>query len=358
MASPSDSEASVPPSTPLTPQPTGPLLPPQPTLAPTAVAASPPRNPIDSFYAELNAKGYEFAEPEHPPEVEPEHPPEVAAAIKLKILIDGKDLNMAIAENAAATSKATRGPKAPKTPKTLKAPKAPKAPPMKLRILMNGKDLALSIAEAAEAAAAATATVPTPGFKKPTLPVDVNPEAEPAVVIKEMYNQMEAAAILKSPVQLQASDDSFKQKESDELMLLVEEARDAVAFTESPAAPASAIDVRNRAIVDLLHRRQLARNIFVTHNLGFPRVLHWLVSNNLINCMQWITPDAFAVNDLGGVAQLIEWGFLGRISNLSEFSLTLEVFGFVGVSQDGKVFKHKNDLFIEGRQDLLNDIRA
>ncbi|PQM41458.1 uncharacterized protein Pyn_20609 [Prunus yedoensis var. nudiflora] len=76
MISPSDSAASVPPSTPLIPQRTGPPLPPQftgpplppqPTLALTAVAASPPRIPIDSFYAELNAKGYKFAEPEHPP---------------------------------------------------------------------------------------------------------------------------------------------------------------------------------------------------------------------------------------------------------------------------------------------------
>lgn len=210
MASPYDSEASVPPSTP---------LPPQPTLAPTAVAPSPPRNPIDSFYAELNAKGYKFAEPEHSPEVEPEHLPEVAAAIKLKIVIDGKDLKAAITEDAAATSKA------PKAPKTLKAPKAPKAPPMKLRILMNGKDLAQSMAEAAKAAATATTAVPTPRFRKPTLPVDVNPEVESAVdLIKEMYNGAVAVAILKSPIQLQASDDSFKEKELVELMLLVEEA--------------------------------------------------------------------------------------------------------------------------------------
>lgn len=105
---------------------------------------------------------------------------------------------------------------------------------------------------------------------------------------------------------------------------------DAVAFTESPAASAAAIDVRNRAIVDLLHRRQLARNIFVTHNLGFPRLLYWLVSNNLINCMQWITPDALAVNDFHGVTQLIEWGFLGRMSNISDFRFLLEV--FVGIT--------------------------
>ncbi|CAB4297603.1 unnamed protein product [Prunus armeniaca] len=89
MASPSDYAASVPPSTPLPPQPTGsPLspqstgitLPPQPTLAPTVVAISPPYIPIDSFYTELNVKGYKFAEPKYPPEAEPEHPPEIATA--------------------------------------------------------------------------------------------------------------------------------------------------------------------------------------------------------------------------------------------------------------------------------------
>ncbi|KAH0989269.1 hypothetical protein GBA52_000752 [Prunus armeniaca] len=89
MASHSDSAASVPPFTP---------LPPQPTLTPTDVAASPPRILIDNFYAELNAKGYKFVEPEHPPEAESENPPKVAdapskvgATINLKILINGKE---------------------------------------------------------------------------------------------------------------------------------------------------------------------------------------------------------------------------------------------------------------------------
>ncbi|CAB4267107.1 unnamed protein product [Prunus armeniaca] len=62
------------------PQSTGITLPPQPTLAPTVVAISPPYIPIDSFYTELNVNGYKFAEPKHPPEAEPEHPPEIAAA--------------------------------------------------------------------------------------------------------------------------------------------------------------------------------------------------------------------------------------------------------------------------------------
>ncbi|KAI5355505.1 hypothetical protein L3X38_008400 [Prunus dulcis] len=148
-------------------------LPPQPTLAPPAVEASPPRILIDSFYAELNAKGYKFVEPEHPPEAESEHSPEVSAApskvgatINLKILINGKDLNTTIAEEAAAIPKALN---APKTPKAIKAL------PIKLRILMNGKDIALAMAEAAEAAAPATAAFLTTSFRKSMLPIDVDP---------------------------------------------------------------------------------------------------------------------------------------------------------------------------------------
>ncbi|CAB4264550.1 unnamed protein product [Prunus armeniaca] len=70
--------------------------------------------------------------------LKPDHLPKVAAAlsktgvvINLKILINGKDLNIAIAEDVAAT------PNAPKAPKTLKAA------PIKLKIMMNGKDLEL-----------------------------------------------------------------------------------------------------------------------------------------------------------------------------------------------------------------------
>ncbi|CAB4295163.1 unnamed protein product [Prunus armeniaca] len=111
MASPFDSAASVPPSTPLSPQPTrpplppqftGPPLPPQPTLASTAMATSSPRIPIDNFYAKLNAKGYKFAEPEHPPEVTAA-PSKVGATINLKIFINDKDLNTAIIEDVATT---------------------------------------------------------------------------------------------------------------------------------------------------------------------------------------------------------------------------------------------------------------
>ncbi|KAI5355503.1 hypothetical protein L3X38_008398 [Prunus dulcis] len=88
------------------------------------------------------------------------------------------------------------------------------------------------MAEVAEVAAAATAAVPTPSVKKSMLPVDVDPEVESAVdLLKEMYNEVVAAAILKSL-----------------------EACDAVAFIESPTAPVAAIYVRNLAIVDLLHR--------------------------------------------------------------------------------------------------------
>ncbi|KAI5355506.1 hypothetical protein L3X38_008401 [Prunus dulcis] len=86
--------------------------------------------------------GYKFTKPEHPLEVEPKHPPEIAAApskaraaINLKILINGKDLNTAMAEDATATPK---------------APKALKATPIKLKISMNDKDIALAMAEAAE----------------------------------------------------------------------------------------------------------------------------------------------------------------------------------------------------------------
>ncbi|KAH0991488.1 hypothetical protein GBA52_002971 [Prunus armeniaca] len=152
MASSSDSAASVPPSTPqptghlLPPQSTGPPLPSQPTFAPTAVAASPPQILINSFYAELNAKAYKFAEPEHPLEAEPEHPLEVVAApskaeiaINLKILINDKYLNTTTAEDAAATLRAHNAPKASKTPKAIKIP------PIKLKILMNGKDIALAM---------------------------------------------------------------------------------------------------------------------------------------------------------------------------------------------------------------------
>ncbi|CAL8094270.1 unnamed protein product [Prunus armeniaca] len=201
-ASSFDSAAFVPPSTP---------LPPQPTLTPTAMAASPPRILIDNFYAELNANGYKFAELEHPPEAKLEHPPKVAAApskagvaINLKILIKGKDLNTAIAKDVTAT---------------LNAPKALKAALMKLKIVMNDKDIALVMAEVVEAAAAATATVPTSRFRKPMLLVNVDLEVESATdLLREMYNEVE-------------------------LMLLVEEACDAVAFIESPAAPAAAIDI-------------------------------------------------------------------------------------------------------------------
>ncbi|CAB4295165.1 unnamed protein product [Prunus armeniaca] len=213
-ASSSDSAAFVPPSTP---------LPSQPTLTPTAMAASPPRILIDSFYAELNANGYKFAELEHPPEAKPEHPPKVAAApskagaaINLKILIKGKDLNTAIAKDVTATLNAP------------KAPKALKAALMKLKILMNDKDIALAMTEVVEAAAAATATVPTSRLRKPLFPVNVDLEVESFTdLLKEMYNEVVASAILKSS----------------ELMLLVEEACDAVAFIESPAAPAAAIDI-------------------------------------------------------------------------------------------------------------------
>ncbi|KAH0991489.1 hypothetical protein GBA52_002972 [Prunus armeniaca] len=195
-ASSSDYAAFVPPSTP---------LPPQPTLTPTAMAASPPRILIDNFYAELNANGYKFAELEHPPEAKLEHPPKVAAtpskagaAINLKILIKGKDLNTAIAKDVTAT---------------LNAPKALKAALMKLKIVMNDKDIALVMAEVVEAAAAATATVPTSRFRKPMLPVNVDLEVESATdLLKEMYNEVVASAILKSLVQLQISYDSFNKK--------------------------------------------------------------------------------------------------------------------------------------------------
>ncbi|CAB4264552.1 unnamed protein product [Prunus armeniaca] len=307
-ASSFDSAAFVPPSTP---------LPPQPTLTPTAMAASPPRILIDNFYAELNANGYKFAELEHPPEAKLEHPPKVAAApskagvaINLKILIKGKDLNTAIAKDVTAT---------------LNAPKALKAALMKLKIVMNDKDIALVMAEVVEAAAAATATVPTSRFRKPMLlvnvdlevesatdllremynevvasailkspptslalhpqsigpllppmnckdivlamteaakvatpaiaavptprfrksmlPVVVDPEVESAVdLLKEMYNKVVAAAILKSPIQLQIYDDSFRKKEKEELMLLVKELCDAIAFIENPVTPVAAID--------------------------------------------------------------------------------------------------------------------
>ncbi|VVA13768.1 PREDICTED: uncharacterized protein [Prunus dulcis] len=136
MASPSDYAASVPPSILLPPQPTGPLLPPQ---------SDPLLPPKPTFYVELNAKGYKFTKPEHPLEVEPKHLPEIATApskagatINLKILINSKYLNTAMAEDATAT------PKAPKDSKALKAT------PIKLKILMNGKDIALAMAEAAE----------------------------------------------------------------------------------------------------------------------------------------------------------------------------------------------------------------
>ncbi|CAB4267105.1 unnamed protein product [Prunus armeniaca] len=200
MGSSSDSAAFVPPSI---------RLPPQPTLAPTAVAFSPHRIIIDSFYAKLNTKGYKFAELEHPPKAEPEHPPKVAAApskagatINIKIFINGKDLNTTIAEDVTAT---------PNAPKSLKAAL------IKLKILMNGKDIALIMAEAIKAAAAATAAVPTPCFRKPMLPVNVDPEVEFATdLLKEMYNEVVASAILKSPVQLQISYDSFNKKRKNE----------------------------------------------------------------------------------------------------------------------------------------------
>ncbi|KAH0989270.1 hypothetical protein GBA52_000753 [Prunus armeniaca] len=108
MAYLSDSATSVLPSTllppqpagpPLHPQSTGPSLPPQPRLAPTTVAASLPRILIDSFYAELNAEGYKFAKPEHPPKVATALS-KAGAMINLKILINNKDLNTAIAEDA------------------------------------------------------------------------------------------------------------------------------------------------------------------------------------------------------------------------------------------------------------------
>ncbi|CAB4295167.1 unnamed protein product [Prunus armeniaca] len=185
MASSSDSAASVPPSTPqptghlLPPQSTGPSLPSQPTFASKVVAASPPRILINSFYAELNAKTYKFAELEHPLEAETEHPLEVAAApskaeiaINLKILINDKDLNTTIAEDAAATLRAHNAPKASKTPKALKIP------PIKLKILMNGKDIALAMAEAAEDSADTTAAILTPCFRKPMLSVNVDPEVK------------------------------------------------------------------------------------------------------------------------------------------------------------------------------------
>ncbi|CAB4295166.1 unnamed protein product [Prunus armeniaca] len=295
-ASSSDSAAFVPPSTP---------LPSQPTLTPTAMAASPPRILIDSFYAELNANGYKFAELEHPPEAKPEHPPKVAAApskagaaINLKILIKGKDLNTAIAKDVTATLNAP------------KAPKALKAALMKLKILMNDKDIALAMTEVVEAAAAATATVPTSRLRKPLFPVNVDLEVESFTdLLKEMYNEVVASAILKSsptslalhpqstgpllppmnckdivlamteaakvvtaaiaavstprfrksmlPVdvdpEVESAVDLLKEmynkvkkrkrkKEKEELMLLVKEVCDAIAFIESPATPVAAID--------------------------------------------------------------------------------------------------------------------
>ncbi|VVA13767.1 PREDICTED: uncharacterized protein [Prunus dulcis] len=216
-ASSSNSAAFVPPSTslpnqptgpPLPPQFTGPLIPPQPTLAPIAVVASPSQIPIDSFYVELNAMGYKFVEPEHPPEVEPEHtlhPPKPGLRSTIKYLSTAKTLTQPLQK---------------KPPQHPKSPKALKAPPIKLKILINGKDISLNMAEVAEVAAAATASVPTPSVKKSMLPVNVDPEVESAVdLLKEMYNEVVAAAILKSS-----------------------EVCDAVTFFESLAAPAAPID--------------------------------------------------------------------------------------------------------------------
>ncbi|CAL8094274.1 unnamed protein product [Prunus armeniaca] len=160
MASSSDSAASVPPSTPqptdhlLPPQSTGPPLPSQPTFAPTA----------------------------HPLEAEPEHPLEVVVApskaeiaINLKILINDKYLNTTTAEDAAATLRAHNAPKASKTPKAIKIP------PIKLKILMNGKDIALDMTEATEDSADTTAAILTPCFRKPMLSVNVDLEVKSTI---------------------------------------------------------------------------------------------------------------------------------------------------------------------------------
>ncbi|CAB4297602.1 unnamed protein product [Prunus armeniaca] len=94
---------------------------------------------------------------------------------------------------------------------------------------MNGKDIALTVAKATKAVAVATGAVPRPQFRNPMLPADVNPKVESAVdLLKEMYNEVVAAAILKSPVQLQIFDDSFRKKKSEELMLLMKETCDVI----------------------------------------------------------------------------------------------------------------------------------
>ncbi|CAB4267106.1 unnamed protein product [Prunus armeniaca] len=95
---------------------------------------------------------------------------------------------------------------------------------------MNGKDIALAVAKATKAVAVATGAVPRPQFRNPMLLADVNPKVESAVdLLKEMYNEVVAAAILKSPVQLQIFDDSFRKKQkSEELMLLMKETCDVI----------------------------------------------------------------------------------------------------------------------------------
>ncbi|CAB4264553.1 unnamed protein product [Prunus armeniaca] len=173
MASSSDSAASVPPSTPqptdhlLPPQSTGPPLPSQPTFAPTA----------------------------HPLEAEPEHPLEVVVApskaeiaINLKILINDKYLNTTTAEDAAATLRAHNAPKASKTPKAIKIP------PIKLKILMNGKDIALDMTEATEDSADTTAAILTPCFRKTNAFSQCRPRSQEACDVVDFIKSLATPA--------------------------------------------------------------------------------------------------------------------------------------------------------------------